>query len=114
MDIYITISGKSKLKFEMRSYQGTVESKIKHINDDSRLLGYFKDKIAKEQLKSKVLEESLSRMTGKLRITMEENRVMRERVKEHHQESTEEVPCYETEIGLLLFLVFICLSKKIT
>ncbi|KAL1336322.1 hypothetical protein HN51_030710 [Arachis hypogaea] len=88
-------AGKSKLKFEMRSYQDTVESKIKHINDDSRLLGYFKDKIAKEQLKSKVLEESLSRMTGKLRITMEENLVMRERVKEHHQESTEEMDAQE-------------------
>ncbi|KAL1342444.1 hypothetical protein HN51_029012 [Arachis hypogaea] len=68
----------------MRSHQDTVESKIKHINNDSRLLGYFKDNIAKEQLKSKVLEQSLSRMTGKLRITMEENCVMRERVKEHH------------------------------
>ncbi|MED6157435.1 hypothetical protein PIB30_023006 [Stylosanthes scabra] len=88
-------AGKSRLKFEMKSYQETVETKIKHINDDSRLLGYFKDKIAREQLKSRVLEESLSRMTGKLRITMEENRVMRMRVKEHHQESTEEMDAQE-------------------
>ena len=84
-------SGKSKLKFEMRSYQEMVESKIKHINDDSQQLGYFKDKIAKEQIKSRVLADSLCKVSEKLRLTTEVNRVVRERTKEQHQQNKEEV-----------------------
>jgi len=51
-----------------------VESKIKHINDDSRQLDICKDMIAKEQLK-----------------TTEENHVVQERTKEHHLQNKEEV-----------------------
>ncbi|CAJ1963619.1 unnamed protein product [Sphenostylis stenocarpa] len=48
---------KPNLKFEMRSYQEMVESKIKHIHDDSRKLNYFKSMIAKEQIKSQFCAE---------------------------------------------------------
>ncbi|XP_058752362.1 protein SUPPRESSOR OF GENE SILENCING 3-like [Vicia villosa] len=87
--------GKSKLKFEMRSYQEMVESKIKHINEDGQQLGFFKDMIAKEQLKSKVFEDTLCKVTDKLRKTTEENHVVRERTKEHHQQNKEEMDAQE-------------------
>lgn len=90
-DRSITCLGKSKLKFEMRSYQEMVESKIKHINDDNQQLDYFKNKVAKEQVKSRVLADSLCKVSEKLRQTTEENRVVRERTKEHHQQNKEEV-----------------------
>ncbi|CAI8591502.1 unnamed protein product [Vicia faba] len=87
--------GKSKLKFEMKSYQEMVESKIKHINEDGQQLGFFKDMIAKEQLKSKVFADTLCKVTDKLRKTTEENHVVRERTKEHHQQNKEEMDAQE-------------------
>ncbi|TKY71317.1 Zinc finger-XS domainprobable mediator of RNA polymerase II transcription [Spatholobus suberectus] len=76
LDIFNRHSGgKSKLKFEMRSYQEMVESKIKHINDDSRKLDYFKSMIAKEQIKSQVCADSVCQLSEKLSLTTEENHV---------------------------------------
>lgn len=79
------------MKFEMRSYQEMVESKIKHINDDIQLLDYFKNMIAKEKLKSKAFSDTLCKVSQKLRRTTEENRIVRERTKEQHQQNKEEV-----------------------
>lgn len=59
----------------MRSYQEMVERKIKHINDDSRKLDYYKSMVAKEQIKSQVGADSLLRLSEKLSLTTEENRV---------------------------------------
>lgn len=75
----------------MRSYQEMVESKIKHINDDIQLLDYFKNMIAKEKLKSKAFADTLCKVSQKLRRTTEENRIVRERTKEQHQQNKEEV-----------------------
>lgn len=75
----------------MRSYQEMVESKIKHINDDIQLLDYFKNMIAKEKLKSKAFSDTLCKVSQKLRRTTEENRIVRERTKEQHQQNKEEV-----------------------
>lgn len=68
-----------------------VESKIKHIDDDSKQLGICKDMMAKEQLKSKVFADTLCKVSERLRKTYEENHVVRERNKEHHQQNKEEV-----------------------
>ncbi|KAF7842685.1 protein SUPPRESSOR OF GENE SILENCING 3-like [Senna tora] len=87
--------GKSKLKFEMRSYQEMVESKIKNINDDNQLVYYFKKQAAKEQIKSQALEASLSKVSQKLRQTVEENRLVRERTKIQHEEKKEEMDAQE-------------------
>lgn len=68
-----------------------VESKIKDINDDNQQLGYLKNEFAKEQIKSQVLADSLSKVSEKLRRTTEVIRVVRERTKEQHQQNKEEV-----------------------
>ena len=73
--IHLYSLGKTKLKFEMRSYQEMVESKIKHINDDSRKLDYYKSMVAKEQIKSQVGADSLCKSSEKLSMTTEKNRV---------------------------------------
>ncbi|KAK8530080.1 hypothetical protein V6N13_102958 [Hibiscus sabdariffa] len=57
--------GKSKLKFEMRSYQEMVDSQIKKINDDSQQLTRLKKKVAQEKQHSQVLAESLARAEQK-------------------------------------------------
>ncbi|CAK8530228.1 unnamed protein product [Lathyrus sativus] len=87
--------GKSKLKFELRSYQEMVESKIKHINEDGQQLGTFKDMIAKEQLKSKVFADTLCKVSDRLRKATEENHVVRERTRKHHQQNKEEMDAQE-------------------
>lgn len=73
----------------MRSYQEMVESRIKHINDDGQQLDIFKNMIAKEQLKSKVFADTLCKVSEKLRKTIEENHIVRERIKESHQQNEE-------------------------
>ncbi|KAK7328245.1 hypothetical protein VNO77_22348 [Canavalia gladiata] len=96
LDIFNRHSGgKSKLKFEMRSYQEMVESKIKHINNDSQQLDYFKSMIAKEQIKSQVFGDSLYAISEKLHLTTEDNCVVRERNKELHQQNKEEMDALE-------------------
>ncbi|XP_058007016.1 protein SUPPRESSOR OF GENE SILENCING 3 isoform X2 [Hevea brasiliensis] len=73
--------GRSKLKYEMRSYQEMVEKRIKQINEDSQQLVRFKDKITQEQKHSKVLAESVSRLSEELCKTIEKNHSMRRRTK---------------------------------
>ncbi|XP_028753272.1 protein SUPPRESSOR OF GENE SILENCING 3-like, partial [Neltuma alba] len=88
-------AGKSKLKFEMRSYQEMIESKIKQINDDAQQVDYFKRKATKEQIKSQVLEASLCQISEKLRRTLQENRVVRQRTKIQQDENKEEMDAQE-------------------
>ncbi|ESW20478.1 hypothetical protein PHAVU_006G212600 [Phaseolus vulgaris] len=70
--------GKPHLKFEMRSYQEMVESKIKHISDDSRKLNYYKSMIVEEQSKSQICLDSFCELSEKLSLTTEENLVGRQ------------------------------------
>lgn len=83
--------GKSKLKFEMRSYQEMVVSQMKQMSEDNQQLLWFKNKVAKEQKHSKALEESFGIVSEKLRRTLEENRIVRQRTKTHHEQNKEEV-----------------------
>ncbi|GFP80296.1 protein suppressor of gene silencing 3 [Phtheirospermum japonicum] len=69
--------GKSKLKYEMPSYQEMVV-KMKQMSEDNQQLAWLKLKGAKEQNK-KALEESL--MSEKLRQPIDENRVVKLKTK---------------------------------
>ena len=86
--------GKSKLKFEMRSYQEMVVDQMKQMSEDNQQLIWFKNRVAKEKRKSKAYEESLGIVSERLRKTMKENRIVKERTKVQHQESKEEVMQY--------------------
>lgn len=83
--------GKSKLKFETRSYQEMVESQIKKINDDSQQLTRLKKKVAQEQQHSQVLAASLGRLSEKLRQTTEENCIVRQQIRLQHEQNKEEL-----------------------
>ncbi|XP_059624505.1 protein SUPPRESSOR OF GENE SILENCING 3-like [Cornus florida] len=96
MDVFNQHSpGKSKLKFEMRSYQEMVVSQMKQMSEDNQQLVWFKNKVAKEQRHSKALEESFGILSEKLRKTSEENRIVRQRTKKHHEENKEEMDYLE-------------------
>lgn len=91
--IFYDSLGKTRLKFEMRSYQEMVVNDLRQIAEDNQQLNYFKNKLSKQNKHAKVLEESLEIMSEKLRKTAEDNRIVRQRTKMQHEQNREEV-CY--------------------
>jgi hypothetical protein len=83
--------GKTRLKYDMKSYQEMVVNQIRQMSEDNQQLLYFKNKVVKEKKHSKAMEESFGIVTEKLRKTMEENRIVRRRTKMQHEEIKEEV-----------------------
>ncbi|KAK7318365.1 hypothetical protein RJT34_03064 [Clitoria ternatea] len=83
--------GKSRLKYDMRSYQEMVVNHLRQMSEDNQQLIYLKDRDVKKQKHTKALEESLGIVTEKLRRTMEENRIVRLRTKMQHEETKEEM-----------------------
>jgi hypothetical protein len=83
--------GKTRLKYDMKSYQEMVVNQIRQISEDNQQLLYFKNKVVKEKKHSKAMDESFGIVTQKLRKTMEENRIVRRRTKMQHEEIKEEV-----------------------
>ncbi|KAL5709617.1 Protein SUPPRESSOR OF GENESILENCING [Ranunculus cassubicifolius] len=84
------LEGKSKVKFEMKSYQQMVVVPLRQMSVDNEQLQWLKDEVAKEQKHSKALETSFGMVSQKLRKTMEENRIVRERTKMQHEQNREE------------------------
>ncbi|MQL89004.1 hypothetical protein Taro_021572 [Colocasia esculenta] len=81
----------SRLKFEMKSYQEMVVGPMRQMSEDNQQLVWLKNKVVKQQQQSKTLEESLREVTHKLQETVEENRIVRLRSKEQHEENKEEM-----------------------
>lgn len=89
------------MKYEIRSYQEMVERRIKQINENSQQLVKFKDKITQEQKHSKVLAESVSRLSEELRKNIEKSHMMRQQTKLLLEENKGEVIVFESQIALL-------------
>ncbi|XP_022762900.1 protein SUPPRESSOR OF GENE SILENCING 3-like [Durio zibethinus] len=104
--------GKSKLKFETRSYKEMVESQIKKINDDSQQLTRLKEKVAQEQKHSQVLAESLGQLSEKLRQTMEENCIVRLRTRLQHEQNKEEFGATEQYFKEKINLIYQAIHTK--
>ncbi|XP_004503025.1 protein SUPPRESSOR OF GENE SILENCING 3 [Cicer arietinum] len=87
--------GKSRLKYDMKSYQEMVVHQIRQMSEDNQQLIYLKNKVVKEKKHAKALEESFGIVSEKLRKTMEENRIVRRRTKMQHEEIKEEMNMQE-------------------
>lgn len=87
--------GKSRLKYEMRSYNEMVVIQMKQMSEDNQQLNYLKNKMVKTEQRSKAVEESLGVVTQKLRETIEENIFVRSKAKEKHMEYEEEMKSQE-------------------
>lgn len=83
--------GKSKLKFEIRSYLEMVVKQLKQMSEDNQQLIWFKNRVAKEQRHSKAVEEYNGILSEKLRKMSEESQVVRIRTKKHHEQNKEEM-----------------------
>lgn len=75
----------------MQSYQEKVVMQMKQMSDDNQQLIWLKNKVAKEQKSKKALEESYGMLSQKLRMTDEENKVVRLRTQKQHEQYKEEV-----------------------
>ncbi|XVF00727.1 hypothetical protein REPUB_Repub04eG0026400 [Reevesia pubescens] len=104
--------GKSKLKFETRSYREMVESQIKKINDDSQQLTRFKKKVVQEQQHSQALAASLGRLSEKLRQTTEENYIVRQLTRLHHEQNKEELDAKEQYFKEKINIIFQAIHSK--
>jgi hypothetical protein len=102
--------GKNKLKFETVSYQEMVGSRIKQINEDSQMLVTYKNRFAAEHMQSQALAESLCRLSEKLKKTVQENRIVRERTKLLHEQTKEEVTSLNCKLLLLFLFLIVHLS----
>ncbi|KAK3136323.1 hypothetical protein QOZ80_5BG0431680 [Eleusine coracana subsp. coracana] len=87
--------GKSRLKYEMKSYNEMVVAQMKQMSEDNQQLNYLKNKVVKTEQRSKAVEETLGVITQKLRETMEENIFVRSKAKEKHAEYEEEMKYQE-------------------
>ncbi|XP_028766128.1 protein SUPPRESSOR OF GENE SILENCING 3 [Neltuma alba] len=87
--------GKSRLKYELRSYHEMVTNQIRQMSEDNQQLVYLKNRVVKEKEHARALEESFGKVTEKLHKTMEENRIVRLRTKMQHEENKEEMNLQE-------------------
>ncbi|XP_056163836.1 protein SUPPRESSOR OF GENE SILENCING 3-like isoform X2 [Syzygium oleosum] len=97
-DVYIFnrhSQGKSKLKFEMRSFKEMVVNQVNQMTEDNQLLIWLKNRVVQERMHSKALEKSFDIVSEKLRKTMEENRIVRHRTKMQHEQNKEEMDYQE-------------------
>eukprot|EP00262_Sarcandra_glabra_P002058 TRINITY_DN12315_c0_g1_i1.p1 TRINITY_DN12315_c0_g1~~TRINITY_DN12315_c0_g1_i1.p1 ORF type:complete len:648 (+),score=151.23 TRINITY_DN12315_c0_g1_i1:162-2105(+) len=104
--------GKSKLKFEMRSYQEMVVGPMKQMSEDNQQLIWLKNRVAKEQQQSKALKQTVGVMSEKLRKTVEENRIVRLRTKIQHEENKEEMDYQEKFFKEQIAVIHATLEEK--
>ncbi|XVF34427.1 hypothetical protein REPUB_Repub18cG0058300 [Reevesia pubescens] len=72
-----------------------VVMQIRQMSEDNQQLVFYKNKVAKEQRLKSALEESFGIVSEKLRKTMEENRIVRQRTKMQHEQNKEEMDVEE-------------------
>ncbi|CAN6330805.1 unnamed protein product [Urochloa humidicola] len=87
--------GKSRLKYEMRSYNEMVVIPMKQMSEDNQQLNYLKNKVVKTEQRSKAVEETLGVVTQRLRETIEENQFVRDKAREKHLEYEQEMKYQE-------------------
>ncbi|KAJ9158635.1 hypothetical protein P3X46_024200 [Hevea brasiliensis] len=113
LDIFnLHSQGRSKLKYEMRSYQEMVERQIKQINENSQQIVKFKDKIAQEQKHSKVLAESVSRLSKELPKSIEKSCGMGQRTKLLLEENREEMDSQEQFFKDQIKIIHLAIDAK--
>ncbi|KAJ3671587.1 hypothetical protein LUZ60_007666 [Juncus effusus] len=83
--------GKSRLKFEMKSYQEMVVGPMRQMNEDNQQLHWLQRKVVKQEQRSKVIEQSFEVVSKRLRDSAREIALVRGRTRKHHEETKEEM-----------------------
>ncbi|XP_031490684.1 protein SUPPRESSOR OF GENE SILENCING 3 homolog isoform X1 [Nymphaea colorata] len=88
-------SGKTRLKFEMRSYHEMVIVPMKRMEEDNQQLIWYKNRVARGQKETETLRETVNSVGKKLRSKEQENKIVREMSKKQHEESRKEMDAQE-------------------
>ncbi|MCD9643384.1 protein suppressor of gene silencing [Datura stramonium] len=104
--------GKSRLKFEMKSYNETVWNPVMQMSENNQQVAWFKKQVAMNQKKSEALEEILALVSEKHRQTLEENKVVRLKTKMHYEENKEETEYQEQFFKDQLKMIFDARAAK--
>lgn len=99
------LSGKSRLKYEVKSYQEMVVTPMRKMSEDNQMLNWYKSNAVKQEQRSKAFEESFGVVSQKLRETLEENRIVRLRTKMQYEENKEEVTFYMAQRNFFQSLI---------
>lgn len=78
---------------------------LKQMDDDNQLLLWYKSKVGRQQRNEKALQQTMGVMSNQLRITSEENRIVRLRTTIQHEENKEQV-IFESTITSINFYMF--------
>lgn len=96
MDIFNQhCQGKTRLKFDMRSYKEMVVSQMKQMSEDNQKLHFYKEKVAREQREKKAYKETAGILSEKLRMVSAQNRIVRQRTKQQWEQNKEEMKFQE-------------------
>ncbi|KAE8700738.1 SGS3 [Hibiscus syriacus] len=88
--------GKSKIKFELKSYQEAVLNEIKEMKENSQHVILLKDRLEEETKRAEVFERSVNNLSRNLQQKMEDIRIFEKRVKSMHEENEEEIESQES------------------
>ncbi|KAI3803215.1 hypothetical protein L1987_31364 [Smallanthus sonchifolius] len=102
MDIFNKHSqGKSKLRFELVSYQEKVVDQLEQMNEENQQLHLYKTKEVKHQMYAKAIEERIDWTSERLRKREVEDRI-KERIQQHCEQLEEALDYQEQLIKELM------------
>lgn len=64
---------------------------MKQMSEDNQQLNYLKNKVVKTEQRSKAVEETLGVVTERLRETMKDMKIVKDKVQQKHMEHEQEV-----------------------
>ncbi|GLT59971.1 hypothetical protein SLA2020_327640 [Shorea laevis] len=87
--------GKSKLKFEMKSYRDAIMNQIAKLSWDSQQLIRVKQRLAEQETNVVMQRESVHALSKKLSLKKEEMSKFRQKIQQEHEEHNEEMEFQE-------------------
>ncbi|KAK6284230.1 hypothetical protein POUND7_003182 [Theobroma cacao] len=87
--------GKSKVKYELKSYQMAVLNEIKKMSEDSQQLIWLKDRLAQERKRAKTFEQSVRNLSRNLQQKTKDIHIFKQRVQSLHEQNKEEMDYQE-------------------
>lgn len=84
-------SGKAKLKWELKRYQGAVVQQMRQMDEDNQKLHMYRAKMQKQKEHTKSLEKTVSAVARKLELREKEISVIRQRAMEQHEQNQKEM-----------------------
>ncbi|GKU92735.1 hypothetical protein SLEP1_g6424 [Rubroshorea leprosula] len=87
--------GKSKLKFEMKSYRDAIMNQIAKLSRDSQQITRVKQRLAEQETNVVMLGESVDALSKKLSLKKEEMSKFRQKVQQEQEEHKEEMEFQE-------------------